>query len=157
MWAAVVLRGVTAYGLRLDQVHSDVTRLAFAGASDDVPAQTATGQPLARMTHDFTGKEDPSRKQVTLSVSVATDGAIPAWYRLADGNAADTRAYLAHLAALRDYLHLEQPLVVGDSKLITRANQLGFCRVGARVIGPTRLTQADRAAVRARWAAGESR
>jgi hypothetical protein len=154
LWAALVLRGASAFGVHLAQVHSDVTRVAFEGAYDDVPSTTAAGQPVARITHGFTGKEDPSRKQVTLSLSVAADGAIPAWYRIADGNAADTRAYLAHLAALRDALHLEQPLIVGDSKLITRANQLGFCRVGAHFIGPTRLTEADRAAVRAHWAAG---
>ena len=154
LWAALVLRGASAFGVHLAQVHSDVTRVAFEGAYDDVPSTTAAGQPVARITHGFTGKEDPSRKQVTLSLSVAADGAIPAWYRLADGNAADTRAYLAHLAALRDALHLEQPLIVGDSKLITRANQLGFCRVGAHFIGPTSLTEADRAAVRAHWAAG---
>jgi hypothetical protein len=153
LWAALILRGVTAYRLRLDQVHSDVTRVAFEGAYDDVPSTTAAGQPVARITHGFKGKEDPSRKQVTLSLSVAADGAIPAWYRLAEGNAADTRAYLAHLAALRAALHLERPLVIGDSKLITRANQLGFCRVGAHFIGPTSLTEADRAAVRAHWAA----
>ena len=154
LWAALVLRGATAYGLHLDHVHSDVTRVAFAGAYDDVPSTTTTGPPVARITHGFTGKEDPARKQVTLSLSVAADGAIPAWYHVADGNAADTRAYLVHLAALRDHLHLERPLVIGDSKLITRANQLGFCRVGAHFIGPTRLTQAERAAVRAHWAAG---
>jgi hypothetical protein len=156
LWAAVVLRGAAAYGLRLAQLHSDVTRVAFEGAYDDVPSQTATGQPLARITHGFTGKDDPSRKQVTLSLSVAADGALPAWYGLADGNASDTRAYLAHLAAVRAHLHLECPLVVGDSKLLTRANQLGFCRVGAHFIGPTSLTEADRAAVRARWAAGDA-
>ena len=133
-----------------------MTRVAFEGAYDDVPSQTAAGQPLARIAHGFTGKQDPSRKQVTLSLSVAADGALPAWYRVADGNAADTRAYLAHLTAMRTYLHLEQPLVVGDSKLITRANQLGFCRVGAHFIGPTSLSAADRAAVQARWAAGDA-
>jgi hypothetical protein len=156
LWAALVLRGAAAYGLRLDRLHSDVTRVAFEGAYEDVPSQTAAGQPLARIAHGFTGKEDPSRKQVTLSLSVAADGALPAWYRLADGNASDTRAYLAHLTAVRTYLHLEQPLVVGDSKLLTRANQLGFCRVGAHFIGPTSLTEADRAAVQARWAAGDA-
>jgi transposase len=107
LWAALVLRGAAAYGLRLDQLHSDVTRVAFEGAYDDVPSQTAAGHPLARIAHGFTGKEDPSRKQVTLSLSVAADGGIPAWYRLADGNAADTRAYLAHLSAVQTYLHLE--------------------------------------------------
>ncbi len=155
LWAALVLRGAAAYDLRLDQLHSDVTRVAFEGTYDDAPSQTAAGPPLARITHGFTGKQDPSRKQVTLSVSVAADGALPAWYRVADGNAADTRAYLAHLTAVRTDLHLEQPLVVGDSKLLTRANQLDFCRGGAHFIGPTSLTEADRAAVQARWAAGD--
>jgi hypothetical protein len=70
-------------------------------ALDEVPAQTMNGQPVAKITYGFTGKEDPSRKQLTLSLSVAADGGIPAWYRLADGNAADTRAYLAHLTAVR--------------------------------------------------------
>jgi hypothetical protein len=32
LWAALVLRGASAYGLHLDQVHSDVTRVAFEGA-----------------------------------------------------------------------------------------------------------------------------
>jgi hypothetical protein len=58
------------------------------------------------------------------------------------------------LAAVRQYLHLDQPLVVGDSKLITRANQLGFSRVGAHFVGPTSLRAADRAVLRRAWAAG---
>jgi transposase len=155
LWAALVLRGAQASGLRLDQLHSDVTRAAFEGTYEDMPATTADGQPLARITRGFTGKEDPSRKQVTLSLSVAADWAIPAWYRVADGNAADTRAYQAHLAAVRMYLHLEQPLVIGDSKLITRANCLGFCRVGAHFVGPRSLTEVDRAVLHTSWAAGE--
>jgi len=125
-------------------------------APDEVPAQTMNGQPVAKITYGFTGKEDPTRKQLTLSLSVAADGGIPAWYRLADGNAADTRAYLAHLTAVRERLQLDKPLVVGDSKLITRANMLGFCRVGARFIGPTSLKETDRLSLRRLWAAGES-
>jgi transposase len=50
----------------------------------------------------YTGKEDPSRKQVTLSLSVTADGALPAWYQVRDGNAADTQTYLHHLAAVRE-------------------------------------------------------
>ena len=96
--ATLVLRGAQAYGLRLDQLHTDVTRLAFEGAYEEASPTTADGWPLARITHGFTGKEDPWREQVTLLLSVAADGAIPAWYRVADGNAVDTRAYLAHLA-----------------------------------------------------------
>jgi transposase len=44
----------------------------------------------------------------------------------------------------------------GDSKLVTHANLLGFCRAGARFIGPTSLTAADRGALVALWRAGEA-
>jgi transposase len=154
-WARLVLRGAQAYGVQLDRLHSDVTRVAFEGAYDGVPTTTADGRPLVQIRRGYTGKEDPSRKQVTVSLSVAADGALPTWYRVADGNAADTRVYLEHLAAVRQWLNLERPLVVGDSKLVTQATLLGFCRVGARFIGPTRLTAADRATLDARWPAGE--
>jgi Transposase len=102
----------------------------------------------------YTGKEDPSRKQVTLSLSVAADGALPAWYQVGDGNAADTQTYLRHLTAVQEYLDVQQPLVVGDSKLISGPNILGFCRARARFLGPTSLKPADRTRLRQLWAAG---
>ncbi|HLQ22222.1 MAG TPA: IS1634 family transposase [Gemmatimonadales bacterium] len=154
-WAALVLKGAQAYGLRLHQLHSDVTRVAFEGAYEDVPLQPAAEPAAPRIVRGYTGKEDPSRKQVTLSLSVAADGAIPAWYQVADGNAADTQTYLRHLAAVREHLHLDQPLVVGDSKLITGPNILGFSRAGARFLGPTSLKPADRLRLRQLWEAGE--
>jgi len=154
-WASIVLKGAQAYGIRLQQLHSDVTRVAFEGAYEDVPTTTEAGQPLAKVVHGFTGKEDASRKQVTLSLSVAADGAIPAWYRVGDGNASDSRAYPAHLAAVRERLHLDQPLIIGDSKLITKANMLGFYHVGARFIGPRSLTEKERQVLLALWQAGE--
>jgi len=154
-WAAIVLAGAQAYGVRLDRLHSDVTRVAFEGAYDQLPP-VAEGQSAGpKITYGYTGKEDSSRKQVTVGLSVAADGGLPAWYRVADGNAADAQSYLPQLTAVREYLHLEQPLVIGDSKLITRPNVLGFCRVGARFIGPTGLTQADRAQLVAQWTAGQ--
>jgi transposase len=155
LWASIVVKGAESYGIRLDRLHSDVTRLAFEGDYDDIPTVSATGQRLPRINHGFTGKEDPSRKQVTLSLSVAADGGVPAWFRVADGNAADNQVYPAHLAAVRERLHLDKPLVVGDSKLITRPNMLSFCRVGARFIGPTGLTDIDRTLLLSLWQRGE--
>ncbi len=154
LWASLVLKGAQAYGVRLDQLHSDVTRVAFEGAYEEAPTETPDGRALARITRGYSGKEDPRRKQVTVSLSVSADGALPTWYQVGDGNAADNQTYLAHLAAVRDYLHLEQPLVVGDSKLITRPNCLGFCRAGAAFIGPCSLSPADRAVLRRAWEAG---
>lgn len=155
LWATIVLAGTQAYGVRLDQLHSDVTRIAFEGAYDEVATETADGQALARIVHGYTGKQDASRKQVTLSVTVTADGALPLWYRVADGNAADPQTYLPHLAALRTHLGVDRPLIVGDSKLITRPNLLGFCRVGARCLGPTGLTDTDRAVLQAHWRTGQ--
>src|SRR3990172_4227767 len=117
LWASIVLKGAQAYGGSLDQLHSEVTRLAFEGDYADVATRTEDGQPLAKVTYGYTGHEDPTRKQVTLSLSVSGDGGIPTWYQVCDGNAADTRAYLAHLSAVRQHLGLDKPLVIGDSKL----------------------------------------
>lgn len=153
VWAAIVLAGTQAYAVGLEQVHSDVTRLAFEGAYEEVPTEM-DGRPLPRITYGYTGKQAPSRKQLTLPLSMAADGAIPLWYHVADGNAADARCYLAHLAALRERLHLDEPLVVGDSKLITRPNMRGFCRARARFIGPCTLTAADRRVLRHLWEGG---
>jgi hypothetical protein len=74
-WAAVVLRGAQTYGVSLDQLPSDVTRLAFEGA--DVPGPGEV--PPVKITYGYTGREDPTRKQVTVSLSVAAAGAVPAW------------------------------------------------------------------------------
>jgi uncharacterized protein DUF4277 len=154
-WAALVLKGVQTYGLRLDQLHSDVTRVAFEGAYEDVPLAPPAEPAAPRIVRGYTGKEDPSRKQVTLSLSVAADGGLPAWYQVGDGNAADTQTYLRHLTAVQEYLDVQQPLVVGDSKLISGPNILGFCRARARFLGPTSLKPADRTRLRQLWAAGE--
>jgi uncharacterized protein DUF4277 len=154
-WAALVLAGAQAYDLRLHQLHTDVTRLTFAGAYDDAPAATPAGQPPPRIARGYTGRADPLRKQLTVSLTVTADGGLPAWYAVGDGNAADPGVYLPHLTAVRERLRLDAVLVVGDSKLITQANVLGFCRADARFLGPTSLTAADRARVEAAWAAGE--
>ena len=154
LWANIVLKGAQAYGVSLDRLHSDVTRLAFEGDYADAPTRTADDRPLAKVTYGYTAHEDPTRKQMTLSLSVSADGGIPTWYQVSDGNAADTRSYLAHLSAVREHLGLDKPLVVGDSKLVSRENMLGFCRVGARFIGPTSLTETDRQTLLSLWEAG---
>jgi hypothetical protein len=71
-----------------------------------------------------------------------------------DGHAADTQTYLAHLAAVRASLQVETPLVVGERKLRSRPNGLGFCRVGAACIGLSSLSTAARAVLRRAGAAG---
>jgi hypothetical protein len=154
-WTAIVLAGAQAYDLQLHQLHTDVTRLTFTGTYDDVPATTPAGQPLPRIARGYNGRADPLRKQLTVSLTVTADGGLPAWYAVGDGNAADPGVYLPHLTAVRERLGLDEVLVVGDSKLITQTNVLGFCRVNARFIGPASLTGADRARLEAAWAAGE--
>jgi transposase len=151
-WVKLTLGGARAYRIDLRQLHSDVTRVSFEGTYEPAPGEV----PPVRIVHGYSGHQDPTRKQVTVSLSVGADGAIPAWYRLADGNAADCRAYLAHLKAAQELLHLDDVLMVGDSKLITHPNLLGFCRAKARFVGPTSLSAADRATLERLWEQGEA-
>lgn len=151
-WVTLVLAAAERYHLDLRQLHSDVTRVSFEG---DYAVPSGDRPPMA-ITHGYSGHQDPTRKQVTVSLSVSADGAIPAWYEVADGNAADCRAYLTHLKAVQELLHLDDPLIVGDSKLITRPNILGFCRANARFVGPTSLNATDRQTLQALWDGGEA-
>lgn len=151
-WVTFVLQAATIYQVDLRHLHSDVTRVSFAGAYDPAPGET----PAVAITRGYTGRGDPARKQVTVSLSVAVDGALPAWYELADGNAADCRAYLAHLKAAQEVLHLDDVLIIGDSKLITRPNILGFCRAKARFIGPSSVSATDRQTLTRLWEKGEA-
>lgn len=151
-WVKLVLAATDRYHLDLRQLHSDVTRVSFAGDYAVPPGDT----PPIAITHGYTGHQDPTRKQVTVSLSVSADGALPAWYEVADGNAADCRAHLAHLKAVQDLLHLDDPLIVGDSKSVTRPNILGFCRANARFVGPTSLTLSDRQTLQGLWDGGEA-
>jgi hypothetical protein len=57
---------------------------------------------------------------------------------------------------VRAQLPLDDVLMVGDSKLISRPTMLGFCRVKARFSGPTSLTEADRQTLRGLWETGEA-
>jgi hypothetical protein len=90
-WAAIVLRGAQAYGIALHRLHSDVTRVAFEGEDDAAPTPTPDGRRLAQLRRGYTGKADPSRTQVTGSLSGTAEGALPAWYQVAAGTAAATR------------------------------------------------------------------
>lgn len=56
--------------------------------------------------------------------------------------------------AVQDLLHLDDPLLVGDSKLFTRPNILGFCRANARFVGPTSLNPSDRQTLDELWKGG---
>jgi hypothetical protein len=79
---------------------------------------------------------------------------VPTWYQVGEGHAADSQTYLTHLAAVRAHLHLDHPLVVGDSKRIPQGNCLGCCRAGATFSGPRSLDAADRAVLQQAWAKG---
>jgi transposase len=151
-WVTFVLQGAQIYDVDLRHLHSDVTRVSFAGADEPASGET----PAVAITHGYSGRGDPGRKQVTVSLSVAVDGALPAWYELADGNAADCRAYLEHLKAAQELLHLDDVWIIGDSKLITRPNILGFCRAKAHFTGPSSLSATDRQTLTRLGEAGEA-
>ena len=141
LWAAVVLGGAKAYGVSLRQLHSDVTRLSFEGDYAEVPTKTPDDKPLPRITYGYTGREDPTRKQLTVSLSVlAPMGACQPG--IASPTATrPTCGPISPPPGDGEHLGLDKPLMIGDSKLVSRENVLGFCRVNARFVGPTSLSE----------------
>jgi hypothetical protein len=49
LWAALLLQSAEVFGLRVDRLHSDVTRVAFEGAYDEAPGREGPGQQRGRL------------------------------------------------------------------------------------------------------------
>ena len=146
IWARVVGRAVTRFGLDLSTLHADPTKIAFEGSyegwedlASDVP----------RITYGKPKDGQVDRKLVTLSHWVSEDGGVPVWMGLTDGNAADDPLYLQDLRELREALPLNDILVIaGDCKLPSREMVLQCFRWGYQLVAtePWRKTRRERLA-----------
>jgi transposase len=146
IWARVLGRAVTRFGLDLSTLHADPTKIAFEGSYegwDDLPPDV----PCITYGKPKDGQVD--RKLVTLSQWVSADGGVPVWMGLADGNAADDPLYVRDLRELREALPLNDILVIaGDCKLPSHEMVLQCFRWNYQLVAtePWRKTRRERLA-----------
>lgn len=157
IWARVLSRAVTRFGVDLSTLHADPTKIAFEGSYegwDDLPPD------VPRITYGKPKDGQADRKLLTLSQWVSEDSGVPAWFGLQDGNAADDPLYLKDLLTLRTALPLKDVLVIaGDCKLPSRDTVLQCCRWNYQLVAtePWRKTRRERLAKLLRRGAGWER
>jgi transposase len=127
-------RAIERFGISTSELHWDLTELRFTGAD----AAQDERFPLVRKGRT---PERTFVRQLKAGHWLARDGALPLTGRSFDGNQGDPNAVapaLAQLDALRQGLagQAPTPLVVGDSKLCSRANVLAFQQRGLRFLCP---------------------
>lgn len=133
LWARLVNRAITVYGIDLSVLHWDITSIYFEGAYLD--SQLAA--------YGYSRDHRSDTKQVNLQVDVSHDGYVPLLYEVLRGNTADITRPIPHLQALLAFLarpelaarHL-RPILVSDCKMITAEAALACQRHGLFYLGP---------------------
>jgi len=118
---AVVLRAVHEFAVDTAQLHNDSTSISVHGAYAGAAGTVRGGQPTAAITFGHSKDHRPDLKQLVWILTVASDGAVPLAYRLADGNTSDDPTHIPTWDGLVTLLGRNDFLYVADSKLCSRA------------------------------------
>ena len=154
--ASIIVGVIKEFDLTVSEIHTDrreglalsPTNILFSGCYEKIE----DGQ--LRVTYGHTKKgQDCRKKQVNLSLSI-TDESIPVWYDALDGNTGDNTCYVPHLEALENELGITSPLVVGDSKLVSKNNMIAFCRASSYFIGPASVDKKEKERLLKLWENG---
>lgn len=131
---AVVLRAVHEFGVDTAQLHNDSTSISVHGAYASAVGTVRGGQPTAAITFGHSKDHRPDLKQLVWILTVASDGAVPLAYRLADGNTSDDPTHIPTWDGLVALLGRADFMYVADSKLCSRAAMGHIAGRGGRFI-----------------------
>lgn len=130
---AVASRAIEQYGISIGELHWDLTHVAFTGSyveQDPEHLQVKRGSTL----------DKKMVRQVKTGLWVSDDGSVPfrgIGFDGASGDVSCVEPALAQLDSIRAKLPTHAaPLVVGDSKLMSRDNARAFIQRGMRFVCP---------------------
>ncbi len=119
---AVVVEAVREFHLDLSELHNDSTSVTFSGAYPDAHGSLLRGKLAAALRRSAHNKEHrPDLEQLLWILTVTADGAVPIYYKVADGNTEDSTTHRATWDTLRTLTGTPDFLYVADCKLATGA------------------------------------
>lgn len=125
--AALVLRAIDHFGLKVNQVHYDMSTIELYGAYEDYDAAGVTDHPpTPRPAYGHTKSGRKHLKQIQFGINVVKDGAVPISHRVFDGNTPEAPTHLQNLKDLARLLPKGDLLYLGDSKLDSQENLLAI-------------------------------
>ena len=122
LFVMIALRAVQTFGLDCRSMHLDATSFAVAGEylTPEPLIESQTPVPI-RVIHGYSRDHRPDLKQFVMNLVCWSDGDIPAWIELADGNQADKTRFAELMQAFRRQWHFDG-LYVADAALYSEAN-----------------------------------
>jgi transposase len=117
-----VLRMVSEFQVRLDELHNDSTSLTFHGDYRDADGRKVDDIPTHRITFGHNKDSRPDLKQLLWILTVSNDGAVPVHFKVDDGNVGDPTTHIETWNLLRQLVGSPRFLYVADCKLCTGDN-----------------------------------
>ena len=145
---AVVLRAVSEFAVDTTQLHNDSTSISVHGNYRAAGGTVRGGKPTAAITFGHSKDHRPDLKQLVWILTVASDGAVPLAYRLADGNTSDDPTHIPTWDGLVALLGRADFMYVADSKLCSRAAMGHIAGRGGRFITVLPRSRAEDATFR---------
>jgi transposase len=140
--AALVLRAIDRFGLKVNQVHYDMSTIELYGAYKDYDDVGVTDPPTPRPAYGRTKSGRKHLKQIQFGINVVKDGAVPIGHRVFDGNAAEAPTHLQNLKDLARRLPKGDLLYLGDSKLDSQENLLAIVAGRGKFVGGGTFSEA---------------
>lgn len=130
--AALVLNAIEEFGLKVNQIHYDITSIELYGSYETDKDEPSSPQPVYGKTKS--GRKNV--KQIQQGLSVSADGGVPVSQMALDGNTAESKTHIANLKKLSQALPKQNLLYIADTKLDTAENLLNIAaRKGKFICG----------------------
>jgi transposase len=140
--AALVLRAIDHFGLKVNQIHYDMSTIELYGAYQDYdePGVTDPSRPRPAYGHTKSGRKH--LKQIQFGINVVQDGAVPISHRVFAGNTPEAPTHLENLKDLARLLPKGDLLYLGDSKLDSQENLLAIVARQGQFVGGATFSEA---------------
>jgi len=129
----VVVAVAQRFNVSFARVHNDSTSVAFCGQYRAATGRQLRGRSAPAIVHGFSKDHRPDLKQLLFILSVTADG-VPASFRCADGNTADSLTHIETWETLCKVAGRPDFLYVADAKLCTQDNMRYIDRAGGRFV-----------------------
>lgn len=145
LFVEIALKAAEREDLNLDRLHLDGTSFSVEGRYPPQPADQDDEQPQPiHITHGYSRDRRPDLKQFLAQIMVSSDGGVPTFFRVSDGNESEAKVFAQLIHDYQRELSL-QTLFVADAALyneqsLHRLGKLSYiCRVPLTIEGARKL------------------
>ena len=121
LMTSVILKTVDEFNIDMSRIHNDTTTVTLSGAYEGQKNKEELKRPPI-ITFGYNKDHRPDLKQLVLSLTISSDGAVPVHFKTYDGNTTDDKTYIETWNSVREIAGTSSFLFVADSKLCSREN-----------------------------------